>query len=395
MNPSRDELKHMLSRAVPVDMLKDPEFKEILKEKARNTAPSDDSSTSDVTSVPPPRPSRRKTHRERPSLEDIQYRLHKAASQPTRLVNPHDRDMVPQLEHRARAIQQRQTIDPNPPPPRSFKEMLPPWLDWKVCVALGLLLIVSLLLVKRRNMISKLGLSYAIAAEFPFLSGVASMFSGVPSHQMKMQIKRFQATTPFMPPATEKPTVTTSTPPPQTQPKEVEQPENATIKPKQQVDKRKENIRMLIDEAVCYAMEARGEVDFGTEAEKEEEEEEKDEDDVSSEEEEPETKPVKRNKTQTQPPMPRRKAVVKTGVGIKNSIIPEAAPAYIPPPQMPVLSPNRKEEGTIPGVRRESKPVTPPPSGEKKIPGVKRTAPETKDDFTFPAKPKTKIVLDE
>lgn len=400
MNPSTEELKHILSRAVPVDMLKDPDFKEILKEKAKNTAPSDESSAVSISEPPPPPRRKHNKRSSRPTLEDIQHKLHQAASHPAHLVNPNDRDMVPQLEQRSRAIQQKYEIDPNPPPPRSFKEMIPSWLDWKIGLALFFVLLILLFLVKRHKMISKLGLSYAVAAEFPFLGGIASTFSGVPLAQMKMQIARFNAP-PFVPPnaapqQTQQQQPQITAPPPVQENEKPKQTENATIQPKQKADQRKENIRMLVDEAVCYAMEARGEIDFGQNQEEEEadeddnteEEEEEEDDEDEYVEEQPKAKPKKK-----QPPMPKRKAVVKRGVGVQTSTLPPAENNYVPkPPPIPILSTTKKDQEAMPGVKRSETVEEKPPQPKDKIPGVKRT---TKEDVVVTPKAKTKIIIDD
>jgi len=108
MNPSGDELRQRLSRAVPEDLLHDKEFKRILAEKASAT---EVSSAASSESLPPPpsSPQKRAKRKTAERISDrVQQRLHAAATDPTRIIDVYDRDMIPHLGHRSRSMEERQ-----------------------------------------------------------------------------------------------------------------------------------------------------------------------------------------------------------------------------------------------------------------------------------------------
>ena len=331
MNPTKEELKHRLSRAVPVDMLNDPDFNSILKEKARNSAPSEESVSEyqQVEEVKPKKSSRKRG-------KSRKERLFDAARNPAKLLDPYDRDMVPNLENRTRLHNQEELS--------SYTQMFPQQWSWNVYALLGLLLFITMILVKRWKLVSSLGISYGLGAELPFLSGFLCIFAGVTQDEFRAKISNFGKKLQILPPPKKPTVVNTVKPEPQAVNVNVESEEEK----KKLEEERKENILMMIDESLYYADQARGTT-----------EDEDDEDSVISQEDvesdsEHEEEPKKTIKVKDFP-LPPRKTTVKQGV-VTNVVKPTIPQCADNPKNIPVIKKSPamfkpKTEGTIPGVK--------------------------------------------
>lgn len=279
-DPSADDLQFRMSRVVPAGMLNDPDFKQVLKEKARTSAPSETETESSAaaslsaSSVSTPATQSTQT-RTPPRTSRHRKRSAKASSGAARIVDPYDPNMIPDIERRlrdrrenreeaARLYRQDAGAPPTalpPPPEPSFIESLNPLeilKSWKFYAVVFVAVLVMVIMVRRGSMVRRLGISYALAAELPVLLPLWSILGGVPAQQMQGEVRQFRlgvhplqlssclpdddnakatATTPG---ATHEPQVTEVTPP----------------DPHQQ---HLEHVNLIVDEAVQYAAEARGE----------------------------------------------------------------------------------------------------------------------------------------
>jgi len=396
MNPDTTDLQQRMSRVVPVDMFNDPDFKEVLKEKARRTAPSESSITGSESSLPVAsessshsqphrRSSKKQTHKSTADRER-QARLFNAARNPARIIDPYDPDMIPQIERRVHDRRRRREeasriYRPDPADEQAQAQQdpttalanslgLPPWMTWKMYLAIAFAVFVLIILLKRSLMVRKLGISYAFAAELPFLSSIMSGLSGVPAQQMVGEIRQFDAgihpvlrpaqlpPAPALPPASTGKAAPPATAPAQAPVETAPDGEEKAAAPDGEKDKaapaqppkdpRKETIEMLVDEAQYYAMDARGEVEHPEQEEEEYDEEEgegyeegEDEeyyDDEEEEEERPRQRkklPEVRKKQQAQSKLPRRKPPVVKKVGSRSTTTPE----FPSPPAPKVVKP--------------------------------------------------------
>lgn len=181
MNPNRKDLIHRMSRIVPNDMLDDPEFQRIVQEKIAESAPSDASSEREHHSNKQQR--NKKTAR----------RLARAATQPANLVQADDPDMIPALEHRyANPPGDGQTVVQEQQQQQQLKELLRRH-ALKLATVTGIILFFAYIYLRRQLMARELGVTYAIAAEFPFLANAMTLFSGVPAVQIRGEIAQYEA----------------------------------------------------------------------------------------------------------------------------------------------------------------------------------------------------------
>ena len=153
------DLQQRLTRLVPTEMLNDPDFTDMLKEKARNTEPSEESGSE---------------------------------SKPIRLVSPHDRDLVPRLEQRVQS--------PAFGPLKNDKDaahwthhVVSVGKSWVGVVIVVVLLFFSYVLYRQQRVAKELGVSCAVFAEFPVLSPVCSAVSGQSAAEMRAQIAALDA----------------------------------------------------------------------------------------------------------------------------------------------------------------------------------------------------------
>lgn len=441
-----------MTRAVPVEMLGDPDFLNILKEQARKSAPdsgteaesesvrTDEEATSEKPAPPPTT-----TTKEKRASRRRQEQLTKAATNPARIMDPHDRELIPQIERRVADRRERKerasqiyrreiegvggTGSTAAAATKNiiFGVELPEWFGAKMYFAATLAVFILLILLKRNNMARKLGFTYALVAELPFLGGLLSGFSGVPAQQMFNEIRQFEQgvhqvlrplpeekvfpglppppppqplqppppqpgrqpitpdlTSPIPAPSPPPETTTTTpeagteskvaetSPPPQEQiPGGSEQPRTPELTPQQRATlEREQQIVMLRDEALAWAEEEREETAATTNGEANENEE----DDNENEEEETTKKRKKLDVPTSQ--IKRGKPVV-----IKNTLSRSQAQTYTahqPPPQdKPPAAPKKPESAKSfeesPRILKTSRPDVKAASIDiNDIPGVSR-----------------------
>lgn len=394
-----------MTRAVPVEMLGDPDFLNILKEQARKSAPdsgTDESEyysqesktlTSNETPPPPPPPKtkRGKQHRENKRRQE---RLTKAAMNPACIIDPHDRELIPQIERRIADRQERKDQasriyrrEPVEEPTVSknviFGIEMPEWFGLKMYVVATLVVFILLIVLKRNLMTRKLGFTYALVAELPFLAAFLSGFSGVPAQQMIGEIKQFERgihpvlnPNPLQQQPPPPPTITTQppTPTPPAQPtrqpitpstpaveqQQTEKEQTPGLSPQEE---RQQTIELLRDEALAWAEEERGDG----------EEDDKKNSDEETDEEEEEVPKEKLKINVPAPEIQRGKPVV-----IKNTLSRSQAKPYKEPPkpkpQDPVATPIKpstaKTVESEPKLLKTKRAEKPSDIGE--IPGVSR-----------------------
>lgn len=232
---------------LPADMLKDVDFTTLLKEKARNTAPSDSEASGSAASASTSEKTHKRTKTPKSKSSSRENRLAKAAAQSVRLVDPSDPDMNPQLEHRVRRqdLPPRQNVDG-----KHWSEHVAGFAkSWPGICSGGIVLFFVYIGVKQRHLVRAHGFSHALVAEFPALLNIVSVLTNIPASRISRIIAEFDRNSklppvpiePVAPPAAAK-----------------EQPIVA-VEPEPPVDARRETIQVLVDEAVSYAQAERDE----------------------------------------------------------------------------------------------------------------------------------------
>lgn len=307
-----EDLNRRASRAVPTDLLTDPDFQRVLKEKAKESVPSSSESESLVQGGYAEESGVRRKHRK------TERRLAKAAQQGVQLLVP----------------SQHPVLIPGPSSPTHFE-----WRElvtWKTGAVGAVMLFFAYISAKQRSIVHRLGFVYGIAAEFPVLAFILSAMSGIPAQQMAGEIQQFRlGVHPIQrpgilpdighnvhqqPPAQEQPTAANipfSPPPGQTRdiPNEEET--------------REDVIEMLIGEAMHGAKVTRGEIENGKEEQSGEE----------GDSDEGEDEPCPELRTPQPSPVPRRRPP-KIVTRVKEV-------AYEPPADtvLPPLSPKLVKTG--------------------------------------------------
>lgn len=174
-----------LARAVPVSMFNDPDFKELLHSTATNAA-SEEGSASLSDMRPPKHRMHRKKAKAPEKREDI---LTDAATRPARLVKRYDNDMIPDLEARTQSIRDRRAGGSDTHGEATHRHNIPVWL----IVTCACITLTCLFTAKNLTIIRELGFSYALANDFPFMSGLFAVFAGIPGDQMRGELRQYRS----------------------------------------------------------------------------------------------------------------------------------------------------------------------------------------------------------